>query len=221
MTERLSIADLAAFRRGDERYFQHLARDHSPLLRTIADAHGLDPDEVEDVVQQTWIRVWERRATFANRGSFDGWIVQICRRVSLQTLRCHRSAGGQRASVADASACWRSVIHSDAHAFAAGERRQSLMDWIDDRLAALPSLQRRAAALRWLLEWPVADVAEYLGVAPGTVKASLHRARGKLRSEFGVAVARGDIELEDAGSGIVSAFASPSRTRLRARPPAA
>src|SRR5918994_1982424 len=49
-----------------------------------------------------------------------------------------------------------------------------------DALAALPSRQREAIALRYLLDLTQADVAEAMGVAPGTAAATLHAARRNL-----------------------------------------
>ena len=55
-----------------------------------------------------------------------------------------------------------------------------------DALAALPSRQREAIALRYLLDLTQADVAEAMGVAPGTAAATLHAARRNLADRLGL-----------------------------------
>lgn len=47
-------------------------------------------------------------------------------------------------------------------------------------LAALPTRQRAAVALHYLVDLPVAEVAQAMGCAPATVKVHLHRARARL-----------------------------------------
>lgn len=50
-----------------------------------------------------------------------------------------------------------------------------------DVLAALPYRQRAAVVLRYYEDRPEADIAELLGVRPGTVKSLLHRGLAHLR----------------------------------------
>lgn len=55
-----------------------------------------------------------------------------------------------------------------------------------EALAALPFRQRQAVALRYLLDMTQADVADAMGVAPGTAAATLHAARRNLADRLGV-----------------------------------
>lgn len=52
-------------------------------------------------------------------------------------------------------------------------------------LAALPVEQRAVVILACVFEWPQAEIAEVLGVRPGTVKSRLHRGLQRLREELG------------------------------------
>lgn len=53
---------------------------------------------------------------------------------------------------------------------------------VAETLRDLPRSQRTVVALHYLLDMPVADVAARLGIAEGTVKTHLHRARETMRS---------------------------------------
>jgi RNA polymerase sigma-70 factor (ECF subfamily) len=55
---------------------------------------------------------------------------------------------------------------------------------VRDAIATLPPRQREAVVLRYLADLPLADVAEAMGCAVGTVKATLHQALTSLRVEF-------------------------------------
>ncbi len=55
---------------------------------------------------------------------------------------------------------------------------------VRDAITTLPPRQREAVVLRYLADLPLADVAEAMGCAVGTVKATLHQALGALRVEL-------------------------------------
>jgi RNA polymerase sigma factor (sigma-70 family) len=55
---------------------------------------------------------------------------------------------------------------------------------VRDAITALPARQREAVVLRYLADLPIADVAEAMGCAVGTVKATLHQALRALRVEL-------------------------------------
>jgi len=55
---------------------------------------------------------------------------------------------------------------------------------VRDAIATLPARQRQAVVLRYLADLPLADVAEAMGCALGTVKATLHQALGAMRVEL-------------------------------------
>ena len=55
---------------------------------------------------------------------------------------------------------------------------------VREAITTLPARQREAVVLRYLADLPLADVAEAMGCAVGTVKATLHQALGSLRVEL-------------------------------------
>ena len=57
-------------------------------------------------------------------------------------------------------------------------------DELGDALAALPPKRRAAVVLRYYAGLPEREIAEVLGVRPGTVKSMLHRALAQLREEI-------------------------------------
>ena len=63
-------------------------------------------------------------------------------------------------------------------------------------MRALPDRQREAIALRYLLDLEQHEVAEAMGVRPGTVASTLHAARAQLASRL-VIVDPGDDELSE------------------------
>ena len=57
-------------------------------------------------------------------------------------------------------------------------------DHLADVVRALPSPMKEAVVLRYYLQLSEADIARTLGIAPGTVKSTLHRARAALKKEL-------------------------------------
>jgi RNA polymerase sigma-70 factor (ECF subfamily) len=60
-------------------------------------------------------------------------------------------------------------------------------------IRSLPKRQAQAAALHFLEDWPITDIATALGCAEGTVKVHLHRARAALIDRLGLAKEEGSI----------------------------
>ena len=124
----------------------------------------------EDITQEAFARAfrdWQRVSGFERR---DSWIRTVT--ANLATSRLRRLA-------AEAKAMGRlrqrreppEVLPDDVEAFLEALRR-------------LPRRQAQAAALRYVDDLPVADIAAVMGCATGTAKAHLHAARQRLIAEL-------------------------------------
>jgi len=128
-------------------------------------------EQAEEVVQDAWIGVIQGLGRFEGRSSLKTWIfLNGCRRV-------HR-----RRRVAS---LWRDDprIPGGGTGDPAGGSDDPL-DHVADLVRRLPSPQREAVVLRYYLQATDAEIAELLGIALGTVKSTLHRARTRLRQEL-------------------------------------
>jgi RNA polymerase sigma factor (sigma-70 family) len=63
------------------------ARRFGPLLLWVVRRHRLTPEDAADVVQTTWLRLWENLDRVRDPDALAGWLVTTCRRESLRTLR--------------------------------------------------------------------------------------------------------------------------------------
>lgn len=79
-----SDQELAA--RGDHRAIETLYRRHSPALLSFLTARGRDCDP-EDLLQQTWLIVWQKLATEFQGGNFRAWLFTIARNLLTDRLR--------------------------------------------------------------------------------------------------------------------------------------
>ena len=117
----------------------------------------------EDAVQETFFKVWQHLDSFRGDGSFEGWILRICRNTlfDLEARERRRTtttldAGGEPSS------------HPD--------QRGEL--W--DLLGPLPRDQREALVLVGVFGYSYEDTAAILDVPVGTIRSRLHRARHAL-----------------------------------------
>src|SRR5690242_5653042 len=62
-----------------DRRFAQLARDHAGAVTAYARAVAPDRWTADDAVQETFLRAWKYRDSFRAAGSFEGWLIRICR----------------------------------------------------------------------------------------------------------------------------------------------
>jgi len=149
---------------GDGRALEELCRrwEH-PLYQFIARHTG--GRDVEDLYQETWLRVVRAARRFERGRRFSTWLFQIA--VNL----CRDWRRRPPLEPVDPAA-------ADARAGAPAATDAAL----DARrlLAALPEAQRSAVILRYYHDLPEEEVAAILGCPRGTVKSRLHHAMRRL-----------------------------------------
>ncbi len=146
-------------------------------------------DDAEDAVQETFLRAWRRRETFAGRATFRAWLYRIATNACLDLLARRRPepAGGGEVT-------WlqpypdRLLDEVAADEAQAPEARALAQETIE--LAYLVAVQhlaprpRAVLILRDVLGWPAKDVAETLGDSVNSVNSALQRARAGLREHL-------------------------------------
>ncbi len=152
---------------GDE--FRRFVSEFSPTLLQGAYFMLHDVSLAEDAVQTTMLRVFRRwdHAHAAPHAYSRQTLVNVCRD---QWRRQQRRLDEVPVGVAPRS--------DECGSFAeAVERRQAL----DQALSTLPSLQHEVLVLRFFFDLSIAETAELLDVAEGTVKSATHRGLEHLR----------------------------------------
>jgi RNA polymerase sigma-70 factor, ECF subfamily len=139
-------------------------RDYARFLRVAVATVG-SRDVAADVVQDAFARALRSRHTFRGESSLEAWVWRIVTNVALTTSR--RRADAQTLELAAAAAASNGApAHPELRA----------------AIALLPERQRQALFLRHYADLSYDEIAEVLGVARGTVSATLHAARDSLRA---------------------------------------
>lgn len=180
MTGDLELA--TAFRDGDERAFAALfERFRRPLyvfaLRMLGDA-----DAARDLVQDVFVRVWERRAQLDRPESFRSWLFAVARNRCLSLLRRDRG----QVALDDAP--------DEALAIAAavdGPERDQDLALLRRALAGLKVEYREVLVLREYQELSYAEIAQVTESTESAVKSRLFKARRALAVTLDAAPNRG------------------------------
>lgn len=154
-----------------------------PRLRATIRKYRLDADVEDDLLQDTWIRAWERRAQQSAVGLIDGWILKICDSLCKTHVRRATAERLSRSAAAPALAESRTSFGSDAQ-ISSALLNDRVADEVWDAVRALPPRQFVVAVERLVLNTPATDVAEHHGMAIGTVYATANQARRTLRNSL-------------------------------------
>ena len=163
--------------KGDVRAFERLYREHVGRVYGLCLRMTRDPAMAEDCTQEAFINAWKALARFETRSSLATWLHRIAVNVALAK---RRKASVVLESTADADD---EVIESDWTLETPLEVNE-----IEAAIERLPEGARDVLVLHALYGYSHLETAEMLGVAEGTCKAQLHRARSLLRDKLGVEV---------------------------------
>lgn len=166
---------------GEQALFELLLRRHNQrIYRTVRAILGRD-DDVEDVMQDVYVRAFAHLAQFEGRARFSTWLV----RIAVNEALGRRRRGGVVVPLpsrdgTDPMDRFQSRRETPEEAATRGELRETLRAATD----ALPTPLRVVFVLREVEGLPTADVAAALDTSEGAVKVRLHRARAALRGEI-------------------------------------
>jgi RNA polymerase sigma-70 factor (ECF subfamily) len=175
---------VARARRGDADAYEQLLRRHSDGAYRVVWAILRDPELAEDALQECFVETYASLDRFDGRRPFGPWIKGIAVRCALVAGRKQRRAE-----------CGSFQPPASAEDPATAAARNDLRSAVRDAIMALPERQRVAIRLFALESTSVAEVAEIMGCAVGTVKAHLHRARETLRELLADRLEENDDEL--------------------------
>ena len=156
---------------GDEAAYATLVRRHQDLLYRHARGMGLDHDTSLDLVQDAFVRAYERLEDCRDGASYRAWLFRICRNLCLDELRNVRRLCVPMSSVEGADEL-ESTHHSD---------HETTMT-LSVALERLPHALREAFLLKHDAGYTYEEVAEITEASPSAVKMRVHRAREALRA---------------------------------------
>ncbi len=180
---RLETADedvqlMLALRAGDETAFEALFERWAGALLRFLERMVTSRAQAEELMQETFLRVYRARDRYEVRARFSTWLYTIATRIALNELRRpgHRSLDAEPDDAEYTPIDWaidQPAIDDVVDARLRGRR-------VEDALRALPERQRAALWLASVEGMSYADVAEALELSASSVKALVHRARSAI-----------------------------------------
>jgi RNA polymerase sigma-70 factor, ECF subfamily len=188
-------AIVTAARAGDESAFSALVERYRRELQVHCYRMLGSFDDAEDLVQETFLRAWRKRESFAGRASFRAWLYRIATNACLDFL-----ASDQRRVIsgeADAGAVlppphipWlqpypdrllEQMAPREAEPDAVVVSKETIELAFLVAIQFLPPKQRAVLILRDVLDWSAKETAELLDTSVASVNSALQRARATLQ----------------------------------------
>lgn|SRR5487761_2035068 len=154
--------DAAAF---EQLYRRHAGRVHGTILRLV----GRDRARAEELTQDAFVQAWRKLGSFRFESAFATWMHRLGVNIALMDLRIRRDEDAMDDEELQA------VAGIDV-TFCAAERGD-----LERAVAALPTRARAVLVLHDVEGFKHEEISAQLGMAVGSSKAQLHRARGLLR----------------------------------------
>lgn len=163
-----------------------------PRLRWLAHARQVEPDAVEDVVQETLLEAWKSLDHLHDETRFAAWLDGICRNVCLRYQRKQGILRMRETALQpiedhdedDQRELFAHLADSDSFDLAEELTRQDMVFLLDRALGYLSPESRTIVERHYLAETPQREIAAQLGLSLSAVEARLHRARGQMLHTF-------------------------------------
>lgn len=170
----------------DVRLMRRLAHGEEEALAALYDRHGRvafalairivgDPETAEEVVQEVFLAVWRRAATYdVGKGSVRGWLLAAARNRAIDMLRMRQARP-------------RTTRFDELPLISGDDPARAALAAVDaaalrTAVAALPVDQRTAVELAYFAGLSYPEIAAQCGIPLGTVKSRLRLALERLRA---------------------------------------
>lgn len=137
----------------------------------------LSHEEAEDIVQDTLIKVWDKRESWNEIESIEAYSITICRNLALDRIKKHDNLNDSLEERQTESPDTSSTPFEDT-------LQQDRIELVRNLVNALPEKQRSCMQLRDFEGKPYKEIANILGISEEQVKVNIFRARQTVKERF-------------------------------------
>ncbi len=171
----IDLTLMGASQNGDMVSFNDMVDRYKDRLMNVIGRMLSSTEEAEDVVQETFVRVYQHRQSFNFQHCFSTWIYTIALNLARNELRKRKKFKFLEIS----------EMQGNEKEFAIEMKLPTrLPEILKAAIAELPEKYKTAFVLRDIQEFPYEEVATILSVPLGTVKSRVNRARMMLRDKL-------------------------------------
>lgn len=172
---------------GDARAYRQLYDKYRPLAWRVARGFGdFDRDDVDDVVQESFVRAFRSVGALKDRARFGPWLLTIVRNRSLSRLARRRAASEM------ADELEREAESAEAEAHPLDDTAEAELEVVRRVIAELPDGPEKETVHLFYVEGKLSarEIADRLGVGKSAITMRLERFRAKVKRRVLAEVAR-------------------------------
>ena len=157
----------------NQRCYTKLYNTYRPKLTSVIRQYFKDIDTIEEVLQQTFIKICDKSKGYTNTGSFEGWLIMIAKNNSIDYYRRQKD----ETELID-------TIHLSFNPEGEIELEENIeinSKLIKYCIGQLPPAYRTVFELHVIQEYQHKEIADMLGITEGSSKSNLFKAKNKIR----------------------------------------
>ena len=171
---------IAKVLQGDAASFEPLVKKYSPRIFGTARRYARREDEVADIVQEIWLKAFQKLGSFRAEAPFEHWLMRLAVRTCYDFLRGHqRNRESSFTDLTEPEDDWLERFAADPAS--APEDADAAKQLIDRALEQLSPPARMVITLLEIEDRPVKEIAQLTGWSVPLVKVRAFRARAELR----------------------------------------
>jgi RNA polymerase sigma-70 factor (ECF subfamily) len=178
--ERSEAELIAAVLAGDRASFEPLVAKYSPRVFATARRYARRDSEVEDIVQEVWLKAFDKLKSFRGEAPFEHWLMRMTVRTCYDFLRAHqRNRESSFSEISEPEDDWLERFVADPGS--APEDADAAKLLVNRVLAKLSPDARLVIQLLEIEDRSVKEIAALTGWSVPLVKVRAFRARGEMR----------------------------------------
>ncbi len=171
---------IAAVLKGDAASFEPLVQKYSPRVFATARRYARRESEVEDIVQEVWLKAFQKLKSFRGEAPFEHWLMRLAVRTCFDFLRGHqRNRETTFTELSEPEDDWLDRFVSQPET--ASEHAEAARQLIERVLEQLSAPARLVITLLEIEDRPVKEIAKLTGWSVPLVKVRAFRARAEMR----------------------------------------
>jgi RNA polymerase sigma-70 factor (ECF subfamily) len=178
--ERTEAELIAAVLEGDAASFEPLVQKYSPRVFATARRYARRESEIEDIVQEVWLKAFQKLASFRGEAPFEHWLMRLAVRTCYDFLRSHqRNRETTFSELSESEGDWLERFVKDPSA--TDEKANAAKQLIARVLEQLSPAARLVITLLEIEDRSVKEIAKLTGWSVPLVKVRAFRARAEMR----------------------------------------
>jgi RNA polymerase sigma-70 factor (ECF subfamily) len=171
---------IAAVLKGDAASFEPLVLKYSPRVFATARRYAKRESEVEDIVQEVWLKAFQKLASFRGEAPFEHWLMRLAVRTCYDFLRGHqRNREASFSELTDSEDDWLDRFVSQPES--AVEDSDAARQLVERVLEQLSPAARLVITLLEIEDRSVKEISKLTGWSVPLVKVRAFRARGEMK----------------------------------------